>query len=333
VLVWMSASCRGDEPGPGDRKLAVWSEFMSDDEVRAALPFAADEGIDLYLAIPSARLGDPALADLLRDIAGAGVGVRAWLLLPEADGYWPNEHNVEAFGAAALALADWRNEVGLPVDWIIFDMEMSLQRTREVASVIEERGTIAGLDLIRDGRDPETFELSRQAYSDLVGQLQARGLRVMCVTYPTVLDDLDDGDDDIQDELDVPIFGVGWDQASFMVYQSLVFDLSGEWHGPDVIASYSRTAVDSFGDRAAVALGIVGGAGISQPNMPYPDPETLLADHAAARAAGVPVSVYSLDGLMQQSAPGDWLDRDVPAVDPPLVTADYLRMLIRGLLD
>ena len=82
---------------------------MSDAEVRAALPLLADEGADLYLAIPAARIGDAQLAALLRDAAAAGVGVRAWILLADEDGYWPNEHNVEAMRAATVAFLDWRD--------------------------------------------------------------------------------------------------------------------------------------------------------------------------------------------------------------------------------
>lgn len=332
-LVWMSASCTSPEPGPGERPLAVWSEFMTDDQVRDAFGLVSEEGADLYLAIPSQRIGDPALADLLVDAADADVGVRAWLLLPEEDGYWPNEHNVEAFGEAAHAFVDWRDEADLPVDWIVFDMEMGLDRTRQIEAAIRDAGTLAALDQIRDGRDPEAFEEARQAFSDLVGALQARGMKVMSVTYPTILDDGEDGDDDIQDEMDVPIVGIGWDQSSFMVYQSLIYDLSGEWHGPDVVESYADSAVDLFGGRAAVALGIVGNAGITNVEMPYPDAQTLLDDQAAAKSAGVPISIYSLDGLMAQTDPGAWLDREIPPSDPEYATADALRRLIRGLLD
>lgn len=334
MVAVVCASCAEPEAPPGRRPLAVWSEFLTDAQVRAALPFAAEERADVYLAIPAARIGDASLASLIADAQAAGVGVRAWLLLDEADGYWPNEHNLPAARAAATAFADWRDAAALPIDWVIFDLEMSLQRTEAVAMAVEEGGSLAAVEVIRAGRDPAAFEVHRGELAALVGELQARGLKVMCVTYPTVLDDPDDGDEDIQDELDVPVAGVPWDQVSFMVYQSAIYDLSGSWHGPDVVYSYGQSAVAQYGDRAAVALGIVGSASVTPVAMPYPDAPALLADHAAARAAGVgTVSVYSLDGVLQQGDAGAWLDAAVAPVEPPYLDADYLRDLVRGLLD
>src|SRR5689334_4895825 len=92
------AACEASSPG--GRADAVWSEFQTDPQVRAQLPWLAEHEIDLYLAVPEARIGDAELAALLRDAEAEGVGVRAWLLLDEADGYWPNEHNVPAMREA-----------------------------------------------------------------------------------------------------------------------------------------------------------------------------------------------------------------------------------------
>lgn len=327
----------GDAPPPettAAHSLALWSEFLTDEQIRAQLPFLVTEEADLHLAIPAARIGDAALAELIREADEAGVGVRAWLLLAEEDGYWPNEHNLPAMRTATMAFADWRDEVALPVDWIIFDMEMSLERTRAVAATIEDDGPLAGLTALLDGEDPESFAAHRDELAALVGDLQARGLSVMSVTYQTVLDDLEDGDDQIQDRMDVPILGVPWDEASFMVYQSLIYDLSGTWHGPDVIESYAATAREVFGDAASVALGIVGSAAIDPVEAPYPDAPTLLADHGAARAGGIDrVSVYSLDGILEQDDPGAWLEADRPAEVPAAGDAPNLRGLVRTLLD
>jgi hypothetical protein len=338
TVAWGAFGCGTDggaEPGPTEaHRFALWSEFLPDDEIRDQLPFLVAEKADLYLAVPAARVGDAALADLIREADGAGVGVRAWLLLAEEDGYWPNEHNVAAMRTTTMAFADWRDEVGLPVDWIIFDMEMSLARTRAVAATIEDEGPLAGLTALLDGEDPESFASHRDELATLVSDLQARGLSVMSVTYQTVLDDLEDGDDQIQDRMDVPILGVPWDEASFMVYQSLIYDLSGTWHGPDVIESYAETALGLFGDAASVALGIVGSAAIDPVEAPYPDAATLLADHAAARAGGIDrVSVYSLDGVLQQDDPGAWIEADLPAETPAEGDAANLRGLVRTLLD
>ncbi len=335
-IVGLLAACGGAEVGaPGERADAVWAEFLSDDAIRGELPWLAAHQLDVYLAIPEARLGDPALAALIRDAAAADVGVRAWLLLDEADGYWPNEHNIPAMRETALAFADWRDAEALPLDWIIFDLEMSLARTRAIADVIETSGTVAAIDAIKAGRDPAAFATHTAEMTALVDELRGRGLRVAAVSYPMVLDDPADGDHDIADAFDVPVAGPAWDEVSFMVYQSLIYDLSGSWHGPDVIHSYAASARAQYGDRAAVALGIVGTVGIEPVAMPYPDAATLVADRGATRAAGVErVSLYSLDGMAPLAATdrAPWMAPGAVRV-PELVDADGLRSLVSGLLD
>jgi hypothetical protein len=334
LLVLLVLGACATEPGRGDRPLALWSEFLSDDEVRASLPLLAAEQVDLYLAVKPPRVGDPALAALIRDADAAGVGVRAWILLDEEDGYWPGESNPAAAREAFLAFADWRDREALPVDWVIFDMEMDLARTRRAAEIAAADGAVAAMDYIKLGRSPAQFAAARVTYAALLAELKARGLRVMCITYPTILDDPTDGDDDIQDQLDVPVLGLDWDEASFMVYQSVIFDLTGDWYSADVVASYAASAELLFPGRSAVALGIIGSAGIVPVPMPYPDAATLLADHAAARAAGAHrVSLYSLDGILAQDDPGSWIDARIVPVMPPPADADYLRRLIRALMD
>ncbi|MGE0872521.1 MAG: hypothetical protein AB7P03_28455 [Kofleriaceae bacterium] len=328
------AACGDDQPpGPGERSDALWAEFLDDNAIRAELPWLAEHQVDLYLAIHSTRIGDPALAQLVRDAASQRVGVRAWLLLPEADGYWPNEHNIPATRHAVLAFAQWRQAESLPIDWIVFDLEMPLARTRAVTEAIGNDGQFAGIELIKQGRDPVAFAAHRAELAALIDEVHALGLRAAAVTYPMVLDDAGDGDTDIEDELDVPITGIDWDEASFMVYQSLIYDFSGEWHGQEVIHSYATTAREQWGDRAAVALGIVGTAGIDPVAMPYPDAATLAADRAAARAAGVDrVSAYSLDGVLQMPAAerAAWLD---PGTPPGPLGDDIVRDFVVGLLD
>ncbi|MBI2893552.1 MAG: hypothetical protein HYY06_08360 [Deltaproteobacteria bacterium] len=68
--------------------------------------------------------------------------------------------------------------------------------------------------------------------------------------------------------------------------------------------------------------------------MPYPDADTLLADHAAALFAGVSgISIYSLDGVVEQDEPGAWIDAGLEPADPPAGDAESLRDLVRALLD
>lgn len=315
------------------RPLAFWSEYLTDDQVRAALPLLASKGVDLYLAIHAERIGDPSLTALLCDARAAGVGVRAWMLLNESDGYWANEHNVDKVRATAMALADWRDKANLPFDWIIFDMEMSLERTKAFGDAVKQGGLTGALSLVKQGDDMAAFKTARERYVKLVDDMHNRGLKVMSVSYPFVLDDAADGDDQIQDRFDVPIGGVPWDEASFMVYQSTFYDYLGQWPSPELVYSYAASAREQFGDRAALALGIVGSVGAVPVNKPYPDAATLMQDEAAALAGGTArLSVYSLDGTLMQASPTEWLASPVPAKPSSAGTA-ALRTLAASLLD
>jgi hypothetical protein len=64
----------------------------------------------------------------------------------------------------------------------------------------------------------------------------------------------------------------------------------------------------------------------------FAQPTLTPAASPAHRGAGA-VSIYSLDGMLQQPDPGAWLDADIAAIDPPEVTSEYLRRLVTALLD
>ena len=62
----------------------------------------ACQTLSLYQNIRSDQIGDPGVHTFLSQAACSGVEVRAWLTLPEEDGYRPNEKNVDIFIEKAL---------------------------------------------------------------------------------------------------------------------------------------------------------------------------------------------------------------------------------------
>jgi hypothetical protein len=325
----------GDVVDAGTAAVGVYSEFLSYGDVRAALPALARRGAALTLALPAARIGDADLAALLRDAAAAGVEVRAWLLLDRDQGYWPNETNLDVYGVAARRLLDWLTSDGLRVGALVFDMEPAYAYSEQLRAALAQ-GYPAALALMRTHRDPAAFAQARAQLAALVGEVQARGVRATCVTYPQVVDDLDDGDDDLQDALDVPVRGIGWDELAFMVYQSTFAEAAHQWLGPGLIRSYGLSARQGFGERAVVALGTVGTAGIfdAAATPAYTDPDTLAQDVGAARGAGITrVEVYSLDGMLALGGADRWLDatRAGPRTVGVAGTVGVVRGLARSL--
>lgn len=260
------------------------------------------------LAVPEASFPSDALRDLLRDAATQRVELRIWPLLPRDQGYWPNETNIQRFDQYVGRILAWLKAQGLSAGAIIYDMEPAIaySKTLEQANKL---GLGASVKLMRQHLNPAAHAMARQQLIASVRAVQQAGLRAQCVTFPQVLDDLGDGDNDLQDALDIPVHGVPWDEVSFMVYQSTYARMLGSWIGPDLIRAYSAAARAAYGDRATIALGVVGKGGVMSTGFQlYKDPATLQQDIAAARAEGIKrLEVFSLDGMLTSAKPAAWL--------------------------
>ncbi len=324
------------DAGPPVRPpVAVYSEFLAYDAVEATLPALASRGAALSVAVPSTAIGDAGLAALLRAAEAASVEVRLWFLLPTEDGYWPNEDNLDTFGAEVTRLLDWLEADGLVAAAIVYDLEPALAYSEELRAGFAA-ASLDGLRALMSAHlDPVRYAASRDALSAQVMAIQARGYRVQAVTYPQVVDDLGDGDADLQDALDIPVDGVPFDEVAFMTYQTAFAEAQGAWVGPGLIRSYGADAVARFGDRATLALGIVGTASIVElDGPPYASPAQLAEDVAAALGAGVPrVEVYSLDGMVELGDVPGWLagTEAVPSTPAIEAQARVVRGAARGL--
>ncbi len=309
-LVVCASSCGvWEAPTPAGAKSAgVYSEFLAYDEVANVLPALAEWGLSLNLGVPAETIGDAALASLLRSAEAAGVEVRIWLLLDIADGYWPNEQNIELFAGQVTRLLDWLEAEGLTAAAVVYDMEPSFAYSQELRDAWDW-GIDAVAAIMRGHMDPAAFEAARTRLAESVREVQSRGFKAVCATYPQVVDDMRDGDDDLQDALDIPVRGAGFDEVALMVYQTAFGEAVGEWLGPSLVRSFAADARRQFGDRAAIALGHVGAVGLFEPTGPvYECPADLAADVAAARAEGIGrVEIYSLDGVLLLGGLEDWL--------------------------
>jgi len=292
-----------DEPG---RPYAVGlyaGEDRSYPDIEASLSHLADKRLSLMLAVPEASLSTPALKQeltaLLAEAERRGVEVRLWPLLDQSDGYWPNETNLDRFSKYVHRLLDWIEGEGLKVSTVIYDMEPAWDFAHQLKQAFDV-GIGEAVKLLRLHLDPVRHASARARLVQQVTAIQARDVRVQCVTFPQVLDDLSDGDHDLQDAFDIPVVGVPWDEVSFMVYQSVYFMTLGVWVGPSLIRTYAEVASMHFDGRATIALGVVGRAGVmTEEAHLYPDPAALRDDVAAALAEGINrLEIFSLDGML-----------------------------------
>jgi len=315
---------------------ALWSEFLSPAEVREQVPRLKQHGISLYQNIRSREIGDPDVGELFAEASCRGLEVRAWLTLPEDQGYWPNEKNVDLFTEKALALAEWIRSSGWSVEWIVVDMEPDLQTMEALMAMLEAGDVIGAIDLLVSNHDPEVYARAAEKYTAMVESLHAMGFQVMVVTFPLVLDDLDDGDSTIQDVMNTPVEGIPWDELSFMAYTTVFSRFLSSEIGPYLVYSYGLDTVRAYPDRGALDLGVFGHAGMTG-GEGITDIQEFRTQVGAAKQAGLErVHAYSLDGIVQDVPdPDRWMEafRTTPAAPVPEQEAvDTFRSLIQ-LLD
>jgi hypothetical protein len=327
VLALGLVACGSDDepaqapPSPGFG--AVWAEFLQPSELEATFPLLESRALAVNVAWTAAA-DDPALLDLSASAASSGVTLRPWLLLPEADGYWPGATNAAPFSAKARALMDAWDARGLAPTALIVDMELkydlAVQVTEHLAKDPPDLAAVVAL--MKSNVDPSRFGAATTEFASLADEAHQRGWQVHLTTLPNVLDDYADGDDDLRQALGIPVEGVAWDVMTFQAYRTLVGELvAGSGSAPPtayVVYDYGRSARERFGEIAGLDLGLVG-AGVTDSAV-YAGPHELREDVEAAHAAGVPaaqINVYNLDGMLERAPAESWLEPPAENPSPP----------------
>lgn len=303
--------------------LGFWAhpESIGYAELTGWLDAFAEKDARLYIAVDKVQImeRDPNIADLIRAAGDRGVEIRTWILVPRDEGYYPNEENFDSFFEAVREMIAWAEDENLPLQWITVDMESSIQILTQLSEYLSELRLLPALELLLAQIDRPAFEQSLANYASLVAYCHDHGFLAHVVTFPTVLDDLEDEDLTFQDALNIPVHPLPygeWDDVDFMVYRTEISGIPGLPFGPELIYSYASDAVAVFGDRASVSLGIVGPDG-GYDN--YNVPEEILPDLRAALTAGVGrVNVFSFTGALGMPGPEAWLDLEVQFTATPL---------------
>jgi len=295
-------------------RLSVWCEFLPYSELIALLPELALRKLWLNLAVQAERRDSPALFELLRAARSEGVPTRAWFLLDKADGYWPNAWNARIAADAARRLLDAADRHGAPLEWLIFDFEPPPDLMLQLASHGRNRDWRRLIGALRRARYENRRLDACSAYAELWKELTASGVRLMTVTMPIVLDKA--FGTRLADAL-----GIGFctalpvEEFATMAYRPEFERFAGPLTA-DVVRSYAATTMHLSGRWAGIAIGEIGSPGFPVPVPGYTDPSELQADLASCRAAGIgSVSIFSLDGILEQGGLARWLD--APQVAAP----------------
>jgi hypothetical protein len=277
------------------------------------------------LALPAGGDDLAALA-ALQPYVTAGLDACAWPLLPDDDGYWPGVANAARFVErvrSIVALAE-RNHLHLPR--LAVDLEppvgavLRLARTHPLAAFAR---------LVRDVIVPiasrAAFDAAAATYAALQQELLRSSTRTLAIAYPFAAADFARVSRRcaLQRMVEAPL-RAGWDAASVLAFGSMLSGLSrgaldaadARWYAHRALSQLAR----AFPGRAAAFVGLVGKGKLGD-EPSYADPLELARDVASARAAGVDdLALYGLEGVLQSSNPGAWLDALVtpPPAAPPL---------------
>ncbi len=281
----------------------VASEFVHYQMVEEYLPLCKKYGLTLVLALYPELLGSAPLENLLRKATAEGVPVIAWPLLPMEDDYWPNEFNAAKFADLVERYIVWFECADIKVRWFLVDLEMPDWLSSQMGEVLSSGGGSEQMQAMLESQiNPDEFEQSESTYNRMIWKWRDKGYHFAAVTYPFIIDDLADGDRDMQDLLAVPTTGVDYEYFGFMAYRSGMYELFGQEVNAWFSYTYAKKILETYGDKGITGFGVVG--------FPdYREPAILMEDIAAARAAGLDKFViYSMDMIMVDPDPEAWLD-------------------------
>jgi len=137
------------------------------------------------------------------------------------------------------------------------------------------------------------------------------------VPIPIVLDHILDDDAMIQDIMNIPVDQVPWDEFSFMAYTTTFSRLLQTELSSDLVYSYGRDALETYGEKAAIDLGIIGHEGmVAEEGMTRV--EEIRALVGAAKEAGLArIHVYSLDKIVHLDEQDPWYaSLQAPSIPP-----------------
>lgn len=295
-------------------RLAIWSEFIPYRDLESRIDEVAKNRVDLFVAFSAAHADYDDFAKLWKKAAGAGVRIRPWLLLSEADGYWFNKWNVQKNAAFAHSFLDEMTKRDVKPDWIIFDVEPPQSLVAKLEDAFTKKHYREALRTLKESARSRSLLQAIEETRSLVNSLHARGVKVHAVTTNFVLND--GKSRRLQNALGTPVTGIPFDEISFMVYRPELAKILGKGVSSKITALYAKRAIRRYGDRAGIDVGEAGFVEFPKPFQGFREPVELQSDLVAVHGQGLrSVHIYSLDGMSELGLE-HWL-APVPIPEPP----------------
>jgi hypothetical protein len=323
-LCAVSAQAQSATPGSRSGFGYTAAEFMPDSEIANALPLLASQHVGLALPFAAAELTTTTHFALANQATALGVEIRPWLLLPDAEGYWPGSSNAAEYDGYARRLVDAWAEAGLKPTTFVVDMEMPLARAERFAQLATAFDTTNLIAFLKQGINRTQYAAATKIYRDLVVYLHSKGWRVQVTTLTQVVDDYADGDDGLRQAFNVPLEGIAWDEVNIQAYRTLNELVMKNVAGPTTsyyVFDYALRARVLWGARAGVSIGCTDPGDIEPDSPSYRDGNQLREDVDAAALAGIPrnmVGLYQLRGIVRRPPVTQWFPARSLIALPPL---------------
>jgi hypothetical protein len=298
------------------RRRRIYTELLPPDELgsEATVRLLSRFGLEPIVALPPAA-EESSLGRALHRLFAAGVRVGLWPLLDDSDGYWPSNHNADAFARRVFDALMFAEAAGAMPRTVLIDLEPPLRLLRAITAGqrLSPFSELALHALSAKGRALRTR--AQDVFRGLQSALAERGIESFATVMPPIALDVAIGHGLFERLFATEARAPKWDVISPMLYSSLIAEFLP---GPKPAAQRLARGVVHAGarllarglapPRASVSLGLVGEGKLGGERT-LPDPAELRLDMRAARGSGIDdLALYSLEGVLRSGNPEAWLE-------------------------
>ncbi|HPO17184.1 MAG TPA: hypothetical protein PLI09_27360 [Candidatus Hydrogenedentes bacterium] len=299
------------------------------------LPKYAEYGFILYLYVDRGHIGKPLFKEVLLQAEKLNLRVKLCPgLSPALGGPFPNEENIGEFEKLVHEILDYTESINKVVTTVVLNIETGPPKDKLLQDAVAAWDIKRLAQMAAENINRVQYSESTKKIEALIQKVRNRGYEVQITTFPLLLDDLADGDSDLQDLFNIPMENISWDTRAFCAYSTEYGTLGGFPISPYFVYTYSLSALKHYGENTWIALGL-----IRYNNRGYSSPDQLAADIAAAKAAGIKkIDLFFFPGMTgyPQYTFDDWakttrVDPKPPKFNPAIlgvrtgmVLADFL---------
>lgn len=291
----------------------IWCEFASPEEVCKEHIIRAFKDYDVILNYKLEYGQDSEeFYKMIKTYNENNVPVSIWATLSDDMGYWINEKNAGPFDRYIRELVQKLENKALRVKGFCIDLESPLQDIRNLSEPKNIFGPIMTyMKMLTLNLNKKRFNEARRIFDSTAHFLRLKGLESYAACIRHCYYDLRFKSELMQNALEIPVFGVGWDRYNLMYYSTMIRNEMKKIKKVNVdymIYHQLSHLKEILKDKLAVSVGVtnVGKLG----NEPYyEDISEFEKDIGILKEIGIKdFSLFSLDGITEEKKLLDFLD-------------------------